>query len=247
MAQGSLGLRSVDHGSCGERGRNGHEASLEERPSLERGHRHLKALGLLLGPKPWQPGPASPPSRPLPGQWGLFSHTHHRTGPNGQDLLHRGVLLSDSESYRAHGAWFGGECWKQLCEHWVYSTHSSASFPTLTDITFLLFFPFLKKLFIDFGLPWVLVAAHGLVAGAGMWTLVPQPGIRPGSPALGAQSKPLDHKGSPSPLLPAPLFLRPLSPSPLPVLCAYFFFTLFSSSVWARTSLTTKQLGPVKN
>ena len=35
-----------------ERGRNGHEGSLEERPSLERGHRHLKALGLLVGPKP---------------------------------------------------------------------------------------------------------------------------------------------------------------------------------------------------
>ena len=48
-AQGSLGLRRVEHGSYGERSRNGHESKLEERPSLAPGRHHLNALGASCG------------------------------------------------------------------------------------------------------------------------------------------------------------------------------------------------------
>ena len=34
----------------------------------------------------------------------------------------------------------------------------------------------------------------------GMWDLVPWPRIEPGSPALSAESQPLDHQGSPTAL-----------------------------------------------
>ena len=190
-AQGSLGLRRVEHGSYGERSRNGHESKLEERPSLAPGRHHLNALGASCGCTALTAWTCL--TTLLPPCLGSedFSATHTRE----QALMARihfteGSFSASHRSYRAHHAWFGGECWKQLCEHRVYSTHSSVSFPTLIDIIkFFLFFPFKKNIYL-FWLCWVLVAARGLIVGAGMWALVPQPGTRPGLPALGAVSPP---------------------------------------------------------
>ena len=53
---------------------------------------------------------------------------------------------------------------------------------------FWLFWVFKKYVFIY-------LSALGL--SCGMWDLVPQPGIKPGPPALGVWSQPLDHQGSP--------------------------------------------------
>ena len=42
-----------------------------------------------------------------------------------------------------------------------------------------------------------LVVACELLVAACMWDLVPRSGIEPGPPALGTQSLPRDHQGSP--------------------------------------------------
>ena len=56
-------------------------------------------------------------------------------------------------------------------------------------------------------LHWVLLEACRIFSGGkrilncSMWDLVPRPGIKPVPLAMGTQSQPLDHQGSPEPIL----------------------------------------------
>ena len=104
-AQGSLGLRRVEHGSYGEISRNGHESKLEERPSLAPGCHHLNALGASCGCKALTAWTCL--TTLLPPYLGSedLSATHTRE----QALMARihfteGSLSASHRSYRAHHA-----------------------------------------------------------------------------------------------------------------------------------------------
>ena len=100
-AQGRLGLRRVEHGSCGERSRKGHEYNLEERPSLAPGHHQLNALGASCGCKASTAGTLPPAC--------LSSEDFSATHTGEQALMARshfteGSFSASHRSYRAHGA-----------------------------------------------------------------------------------------------------------------------------------------------
>ena len=98
-------MRRVEHGSYGERSRNGHESNLKERPSLAPGHHHLNALGAFCGCKALIAWTYLTTLLPPCLSREDFSATHTRE----QALMARihftkGSFSASHRSYRAHRA-----------------------------------------------------------------------------------------------------------------------------------------------